>query len=76
LQTPTYEEMTKHAFVKCRTCQANHSLASDKFITIMGNVHVGTGGGVFGNADWKTFGVPVYHFCPDCLIEEIQRLNL
>lgn len=76
MQTPSYEEITKNAVIHCTKCDKPYKLSSQKFITIVGNVLVGTGGGVIGNGDWDRLSVPVTHFCPECLIADIAELGL
>lgn len=75
MKTPTYEEVVKNAVIHCAKCGKSHKLSSQKFLTIVGNLIVGTGGGVIGNADWELFGVPVTHFCRECLITDIDELG-
>lgn len=63
--------------VRCNRCNKMHLLESrnedTRFITIHGNIHVNNGGGVLGNADWDEHKVPVYHYCPKCLVEDVLQ---
>lgn len=63
--------------VNCTTCSKLHILEDNpeeiKFLTIIGNLHADGGGGLMGSGNWDNSGVPVQHFCPECLIEEINR---
>jgi hypothetical protein len=49
--------------VKCNNCGRIHEKDSDTYINFIGNVIVGSDGGVVGNSEWDKFGVPHHIFC-------------
>ncbi|MCY8256407.1 hypothetical protein MOC12_20835 [Bacillus spizizenii] len=76
MKTPELEDVQKLAYVKCGICKKTHQLHSEKYLTLVGNLLVGTGGGVFGHGDWEKHGIPVMHFCPKCLTDYLKGLGL
>lgn len=65
--------------IKCDRCKCTHLVDDDsdgfklRYITIIGNVSANSGGGILGNGDWGQFGIPVSHYCVDCLQLEIRK---
>ena len=48
--------------VRCNICSKLHRKDSESYFTLVGNIHVGSGGGLLGSGDWSK-GVLVSHFC-------------
>lgn len=65
---------------KCDRCGKLHErVVADnahklRYLTLVGNLHANYQGGILGNGDWDINKVPVYTFCPECLIQEIRSV--
>ena len=49
--------------VSCCECGKRHRLDEETYLTLIGNLHVGSGGGLLGNGNWDGVGVPVSYWC-------------
>ena len=62
--------------VRCERCRSLLKRDSEDYLTIKGNLFVGEGGGILGNGDWETHGIPYYHFCINgCLSKYTQEIE-
>jgi len=67
--------------VKCTECGKLHRLDEETYLTFIGNLHVGSGGGLLGNGNWDGVGVPVSYWCvnkgclSDFLLEKEQDIK-
>lgn len=62
--------------IRCDECGTYHMVKESdaiKFFSLYGNLHANDMGGLLGNGSWDDHGVPVYHFCPECLISYIKE---
>ncbi|AID50560.1 hypothetical protein [Bacillus phage CP-51] len=62
-------------FITCSECGANHVADSEGYLELLGNLHVGGGGGLIGNGDWEKHGAPIGYYCvkDNCLSNRIRK---
>lgn len=49
--------------VKCCECGTIHNIEKETYLTLVGNLHVGSHGGLLGNGNWNENGVPTSYWC-------------
>lgn len=64
--------------VNCSLCGKVHlkeedTSAEPKYLTIIGNIHVNHFDTIVGNVNWEKDGIPVTHYCPECLVDILPK---
>jgi hypothetical protein len=64
--------------VKCTECGKLHEVGKETYFDLIGNLHVGGGGGILGNGNWSGVGVPVNYWCIDnaCFSKFIRKQEI
>lgn len=63
--------------VRCSECDKLHHKDGEDYLSLVGNVHIGSDGGIWGNGNWEKNGINVMYFClkDRCMSNAVSKME-